>query len=278
MARTVTCTLRIAAISKPHNIRLNIAASIFVAAGVLILYIVNLIFTQRLLRSFHPRFGWSKAFSFFFPILFGLIILTLAIVITVTVQSFYTLRPRTRTIDRDFQLYSSTVLTIISFLPIPMVLIALIARRHSTQRPEKFGVGRMRTKVLVLLTSATFLCLGASFRCGTSWKAPVPRTQPLPRYFSRACFYVFNFAVEVLVVYLYALMRIDLRFHVPNGASGPGSYTVRADDSEDIEKRGNGRSIGQTMPVKGNARASDVPGEDALEEALGAKEAGMSKE
>jgi hypothetical protein len=48
----------------------------------------------------------------------------------------------------------------------------------------------------------------------------------MPWYLSRACFYVFNFTVEVCVVYMYALLRVDQRFHVPDGAKGPGSYSA----------------------------------------------------
>ncbi|KAK3060612.1 hypothetical protein LTS18_008151 [Coniosporium uncinatum] len=51
-------------------------------------------------------------------------------------------------------------------------------------------------------------------------------TQPLPAYLSKGPFYVFNFTVEVLTVYLYAYVRVDRRFHIPNGAKGPGSYTL----------------------------------------------------
>ncbi|KAF2188229.1 hypothetical protein K469DRAFT_684962 [Zopfia rhizophila CBS 207.26] len=222
MARIITSVLRIASTSVPHNVRLAIAAQIFVAAGVLIIFIINLIFAQRLVRSLHPRLGWHPAYSSAHKITYVLIMLTLAIVITATVQSFYTLRPRTRTIDRSLQLYGSTFLATISILPIPIVLIALLVPRKSP--PEKFGAGRLRTKVVVLLTGTTLLCLGAAFRCGTSWKKPVARTQPLPDYFHKACFYVFNFVLEILVVYMYAIMRVDLRFHIPDGAKGQGSY------------------------------------------------------
>ncbi|KAF2263354.1 hypothetical protein CC78DRAFT_284728 [Lojkania enalia] len=222
MARIATCVLRIAATSLPSNIKLGIAAQIFVAAGVLILFIVNLIFAHRILRALHPALGWHRLVTVFLRTIYVLIVFTLAIVIAATVQSFYTLRPRTRTIDRDLQLYASTFLTIISFLPIPMVLIAL-AVPHS-KVPEKFGTGRFRTKVIILLTGTTLICLGAAFRCGTAWKKPVPRSRPMPGYFSKACLYIFNFVVEILVVYLYAIMRVDLRFYVPDGAKGPESY------------------------------------------------------
>jgi hypothetical protein len=234
MARTVTCILRIASICKPHNIRLAIAASIFVAAGVLLIFIINILFALRLLRAAHPNFGWNRTVSLIFKLIYVCIGLTLAIVITGTVQTFYTLRPRTRQIDRSLQLYGATFLAIISFLPIPMVVIGILVPRKI--RLDKFGHGRYRTKVIVLLIASVSVCLGAAFRCGTAWKRPVPRTQPLPDYYSRACFYVFNFVVEVIVVYLYAILRVDLRFHIPDGAKGHGSYAAGQKQDEDQEK------------------------------------------
>jgi len=227
MARITTCVLRIASISLPKNIRLTIAASIFVAAGVLLIFIINLLWAQRLLRAYHPTTGWHRATSMVFISLYVLIGLTLAVVITSVVQNFYTLRPRTKFIDRALQLYGQTLFAVVSSLPIVIVLFTLATSKG--RRPEKFGAGKMSYKIATLLTGSALLSLGAWYRCGTSWKTPVPRSEPLPAYFSKACFYVFNFVVEILVVYMYAILRVDLRFHVPNGAKGPGSYERKVD-------------------------------------------------
>lgn len=222
MCRVVTCILRIASATRPTNIQLALAAQIFVAAGVLLIYVVNLIFAQRLIRAQHPRLGWSFRFGMFFKLTYVVVAFTLIMVITVTVQSFYTLSTNTRRIDRDVQLYCATFFAYVSFLPIPLTLLGLILPRK--KRLEKFGTGRWRSKIFVLLLGSFIVCLGASFRCATSYLDPVPIRQPLPSYFSRACFYVFNFTLEILVIYLYLIARIDKRFHIPNGAKGPGQY------------------------------------------------------
>jgi hypothetical protein len=225
MARITTCVLRIASISLPTDIQLGIAASIFVTAGVLLIFIINLLWAQRLLRAFHPTIGWHRGTSIVFTSLYVIIGLTLAVVITSVVQNFYTLRPRTKFIDRALQLYGQTMFAVVSSLPIIIVLLVLATSRR--RRPEKFGAGRLSYKIAVLLTGSVLVSLGACYRCGTSWKTPVPRSEPLPAYFLKACFYVFNFVVEILTVYMYAIMRVDLRFHIPDGAKGPGSYEVR---------------------------------------------------
>jgi hypothetical protein len=224
MARIGTMVLRIWSITWPTNIKLLLTANIFVAAGVVIVYIINLLFAVRLLRSSHPRLGWNPVFSITFYTLVGFVVFTIVLLITVIVQSYETLDPNIRHIDRDIQLYGVTYFAIIAFLPIPLVILALVLPKHTSH--DKIGTGRWRTKVTVLLSASTLIASGAIFRMATSWKAPVPHSQPEPAYFHRAYFYIFNFGVEIVVLYLYAFLRIDRRFHIPNGAHGHGSYSA----------------------------------------------------
>lgn len=49
------------------------------------------------------------------------------------------------------------------------------------------------------------------------------------------CFYFFNFTVEIIVVYLFAAVRIDLLFYVPDGSKGPGDYSRPVDNT--VEKQ-----------------------------------------
>jgi len=67
------------------------------------------------------------------------------------------------------------------------------------------------------------LCLGASFRAATNYKNPRPRDDPA-WYDAKWCFYFFNFTVEIVVVFLYIVLRVDRRFHIPDGSKGPGDY------------------------------------------------------
>lgn len=240
MARIVTCTMRIVWATRPTNIRIAIAAMVFVAAGVLLLYIINLVFAQRICRAAHPNFGWHKAVSMLFRVLYGLIVVVLAIVITAVVQSFYTLNPNTHRIDRDLLFFGQSYLLLFAFLPLPLVLFTLVIPRKT--RVEKFGSGRWRSKIWILLASAALLCLGAAFRAGTNYKNPRPKTDPA-WYDAKWCFYVFNFTIEIIVVYMYLILRVDRRFHIPDGAHGPGSYTVSKSEHE---------TVGDTRPSFGS--------------------------
>ncbi|KAJ8116942.1 hypothetical protein OPT61_g1740 [Boeremia exigua] len=204
MSRVFTSILRIASTAQSRNIKLAIAASIFVAAGVLILFIINLIFATRIVRSLHPKLGWHPAFGIAFKLLCVLTGATIIMVIAGTVQSFYTLDPHTRMIDRSLQLYGSTYLAIFATLPLPIVALSLLIPYSPLDR---FGVGRLRTKVIVLLVSTTLLSVGAWYRCGSTWAPPVPQSQPLPGYLGKGPFYIFNFFVEIQTVLMIRVLH-----------------------------------------------------------------------
>lgn len=103
-----------------------------------------------------------------------------------------------------------------------------------TQRPEKFGIGRFRTKLTLLLSASLILTVGACFRLAVNFTTPRPRDDPA-WYHSKACFYCFNFVIELAVVYAYAIARFDRRFHVPDRSSGPGHYSGSRVESEKPE-------------------------------------------
>lgn len=233
MARITTCILRIVWATRPTNIRIAIAAQVFVAAGTVLLFIINLIFAQRIVRSAHPHVGWHRAFSAAFKAVYAIIVISLIMLITCTVQSFFTLNANTRRIDRDVQLYGQVFYAFVAFLPILLVLGGLVIPRRT--RLDKFGSGRFRTKIAVLLLAAVLLCLGASFRAGTNIKTLRPRESPA-WYHSKACFYIFNFTLELIVIVMYAALRVDRRFHVPNGSHAPGDYSSGARKQGEMEK------------------------------------------
>ncbi|KAL9130367.1 MAG: hypothetical protein Q9217_001425 [Psora testacea] len=238
MARVVTQIMRIVWACYPRSIRVAMAAQIFVAAGVVLLFVINLIFAQRIVRAAHPHSGWHPLFHWAFIALYVMIVVTLAMIITAVIQSFYTLNENTKRIDRDVQLYGQTFYTVISFLPIPLVIGGLVVPRKT--RLEKFGSGRWRHKIAILIVSALLLCLGAAFRVGVNFAGGTrPRDDPAG-YQSKACFYIFNFVVEIIVILAYVLVRVDKRFYVPNGSHGPGDYS-RKEDILMAETRGGGK-------------------------------------
>lgn len=186
---------------------------------------------MRIVRSLHPALGWHPGFGIAFKCLCVLTGATIIMVIVGTVQSFYTLDPHIKATDRSIQLYGSTFLAILATLPLPIILLSLLIPYSP---PDRFGVGRLRTKVIVLLISSTLLSIGAWYRCGSIWATPVPRSEPLPGYLGKGGFYFSNFVVEIQTVLMYAILRVDLRYHIPNGAHGFGSYSS-SQQLDDVE-------------------------------------------
>ena len=177
--------------------------------------------------------------------------------ITATIQSFYTLNANTRRIDHDIQLYSQTYYVFIGFLPFLLVVGGLVVPRET--RVEKFGSGRFRTKVAILVFSSLLICLGASFRAGINYKPARPSDDPAG-YQSKACFYIFDFTVEIIVVWLYFILRVDNRFFVPDGSRKAGDYSRR--DGEGLEKEG----VAATRIMSEEEVFDDAPDEPSMKE------------
>jgi hypothetical protein len=220
MARITALVLRIVWASRQTNVSVAIAANVFTAAGVVLLFIVNLVFAARLVRAYHPHVGWHPACRWAFRLCYVLVGACLVLAIVPTVQSFFTIDPDTRRIDRDIQLVATVALATLAFLPTPITLLALLTPRRT--RVEKFGQGRFRTKVRLLLFTSLLLTVGAAFRTAVAF-ATRPINDP-GWWHHKACYYCFNYVIELIVVYTYAAARFDRRFHVPNGSSGPGHY------------------------------------------------------
>ena len=232
--RIMATTLRIVWACYPTSVQVGMAAMIFVYAGIILLFIANLFFSQRVVRAQHPHFGWTKPASVVLPILFVIIVGTILTLIATVILEFYSLKPSVHAAVRDIQLYAETLYAIVAFMPIPIVLASTLARQHpkikNTQTVDKFGAGRMKTKIIIILVSSFFLTLGASFRAATVWITPFPIFNSAgypnlpPWYYSKACFYLFNFTIEWCVTISWLFLRIDKRFIIPNGAKGPFSY------------------------------------------------------
>ncbi|KAI1187566.1 hypothetical protein F5B17DRAFT_399219 [Nemania serpens] len=231
MSRIVTFILRIVWATHQHNVRVAIAATVFVNAGVLIIYVVNLIFAQRILRAKQPSVGWHPSIGLVLKAFYVGIGAALILVIYSVVQGSYTLDPYKLRAVRDIQLTAITYLLVFTTLPVWLLLTAHILLPKSADE-ELFGHGSMRTKVIINAV-ATCVCITISgFKAGTTWEPPRPVSDPT-WYHSKPAFYVFSFVLEIFVLSLLTFTRVDKRFHVPDGSSGPGHYSGSVSDQSD---------------------------------------------
>jgi hypothetical protein len=226
LTRVLATNLRIAWASHPTSVKIGISAMVFIYAGIILLFIGNLFFAQRIVRAQHPHIGWSRPFSLMLPVLMVIIVGTILCLIVSVIYSFYTLNEFSLRAIHDIQMYGETLYMIVALLPIPIVLASVLGRWRFGEKPvDKFGQGSMRAKVVIVLIGAIFLGLGSGWRAITLYLPTRPSTSPQhPWYFSKTCFYVFNFTIEICVTFFWLLVRIDKRFYVPDGAKGPYSY------------------------------------------------------
>ncbi|KAL4879937.1 hypothetical protein BJY04DRAFT_192695 [Aspergillus karnatakaensis] len=233
MARITTLVLRIAWANRPHNGRLAIAANIFVNAGVLLVYVINLILAQRILRAKQPHIGWHRIPRTGSKVFYWIIPAALIMVITAVVVSAYTLNPEVRAKCRDVQLTAMTYLLIFTVLPLLHIVPAYVLPRSADE--ESFGEGSMLAKAIIVALSTCMCILIAGFKSGATWSPPRPANNPA-WYHSKSTFYVFNFMLEIMILCLLTFSRIDKRFYIPDGSTKPGDYSaIERKQSEDQE-------------------------------------------
>src|SRR6266480_6549787 len=218
MCRIVTMVLRLAWSTNPHNVRLGLAANIFVQAGTILLYVVNLIFAQWIIRAQHTRIACHSALTLLWHLLIAVIILNLILLVVSAVQTSYTLNPRVHKIDRIIQIYGTTFYTATAFLPLALLALGLLLPRCT--RTEKFGSGLFRHKIAILATASTLCTLRAAYGCSVKWLPPTPIQQQAKWQYSKLAFYLFDFGPEIVVVVLYAIVRMDWMFY-ESGVQGP---------------------------------------------------------
>ncbi|TGO89207.1 hypothetical protein BPOR_0120g00150 [Botrytis porri] len=245
MVRNVTCIMRIVWAFRPENNSIVVAALIFENAGVVVLFAVNVIFTQRILRATHPNIGWNPIVSkAFLAILISVPFIIFWNIISLTI-SFFTLNPRSLETTKNLLLFGSCWTLFLSLFP--AIFVTLATAIPSSTPVEKFGAGRFRMKPIILMLATALLVTGAITRLlGAVIEKPLSAPSHL---FSKPVFYTTGFMLEIIVVYGYLFLRVDLRFWVPNGKGSPiaagsaGAYTVKSEDDEEklVDGLGDGR-------------------------------------
>lgn len=259
-ARFAAVVARLAWAAKPGDIYRAIAANVFILLGGVIVVIVNLFFSQRLLRSVRPDLGWRRFMNNIFWGMLSILGIALLIIIAVTVHFFFTLDPSTHYAERIVLLTCSTLLTTMAFLPLVNIGYILWVRRRVPEGDiDEFGEGTTGRKVAVLAFGSFLTTLGAGFRLGANFDPRMIRDPAW--YHSRAAFYIFNFTIEFLIVFGYFVFRVDKLFHVPDGARD--GYGWRAIVQQPAEADPGGPRDEENPPPPAENRpappAEDVP-------------------
>ncbi|KAL7780127.1 hypothetical protein CFE70_010149 [Pyrenophora teres f. teres 0-1] len=226
--RIITMSLRIAWANYPRNVSLAITANVFVYVGTIILYMLNWFFVQRVVRSLHPHLGWSTAYRIVHRVGLGVLVVSLLMLVISQIWQFFTTDQAKLNAFHDMFVIAQTYFTILCAAPAIFVAISLIIPRKEV---DPFGAGRLKNNITILLISVSILLIGQVFRCVLAWIPAIPMidiqrgTVIMPWYLSKAAFYCFNFVTEIVVIIMFAIVRVDLRFYVPNGARRSGDYS-----------------------------------------------------
>ncbi|KAK1963408.1 hypothetical protein LY78DRAFT_614369, partial [Colletotrichum sublineola] len=228
MVRTVTCIMRIIWAFEKDRVVILIAL-IVQFGGAVVVMVVNLFFAQRILRSIHPYFGWHPAVRVFFLFFYFSVPAVVLFNSTSIGISFYKIYDQER-VTTALNLLKAGI-SWIMFLAILPVVVVLVASTIPGPRPERFGQGDTHQKIAVLLIGASFMIAGQAVRlASTVLEAPPGSTNVL---YSKELFYTSGFMLEIFTVVFYAVVRIDLMFHVPNGSSQPGDYSRKPKPGEE---------------------------------------------
>jgi hypothetical protein len=194
-----------------------------------VIFAINLVLTQRILRAIHPKIFWHPAVSLFFTFLVASVPFFIIFNIAVLTASFFVVTAEGAKITKDLLfLGASWNLFLCVF---PLITLSIFAVFPSPTPIEKFGIGRFRTKIVMLVYSAATLFIGAIVRLIAAAQSH-PINMP-GQVDTKPIFYLTGFMLEIFVVVLFAAARFDLRFHIPNGCTGPGQYSAPKDDDKE---------------------------------------------
>jgi hypothetical protein len=219
----MTMTLRISWAAKPGDASLALAAQIFTNAGILIVYIVDLVFAQRILRALQPTIGWNSVIRKIFRLLYIVIGCALVLIIVFIVYGSFTLSASFHT--AEMWILRAISLYLLIFAALPLILVPLAWLLPNSDKAETFGHGTIGVKSVIVLIGSSLATIIVGFRIGTSWSPPRPIDNPA-WYDGKPAFYCFNFMLELLILLLYTSVSIDKRFHVPNGSSKRQTYQI----------------------------------------------------
>lgn len=218
LLRIVSLAVRIAA--APHrllpNTNLGLAATALSSAGVVVVVVLNLLLTRRFARDYsvfshHPgpirvcRFLVFAAFT------------ALVMVVSGTVDGYYTRDEKALQTARAVLLGGVTILTVLAAVPAAVMLAFPAMRDRGLVGADRV---RFRARWWLLVVTSLMVTLDVGFRCGVAYDV---RPIESPGWFnSKAALYCFGYLVELAVLVAYAVSRFDRRFRSETVEKGAG--------------------------------------------------------
>ncbi|KAK9372218.1 uncharacterized protein V1513DRAFT_453129 [Lipomyces chichibuensis] len=124
MARIVTFSMRLAYTTHPSNVNVTIAASVFIAAGVIILFILNILFSQRVFTAQHPSRAYVGSLFYNVMRMYYISIIVFLIVLVTSTGVYYHTNATVMKGIAHFRKAAMVYFTIAAFMPIPIITAA----------------------------------------------------------------------------------------------------------------------------------------------------------
>lgn len=213
--RVLTCMLRLVWAYRLVHVPIAVAAQVFVQAGVLLLYLMNLLLIKRIWVKQVPGVRLQHRLKVFLGLLSMCTVSTLIMVITSSIISVYTLDQRIVTLCLNIQRASETYFVLFATDPIPLLFTLRYLSRDQALQTVDFNTPTIQSykrRKVAFVCLSTLLCLtNAGFKAGVVWMPVRPPFDPA-WYHLRACLYAFVFGTELCVLLLCFVARVDLMF------------------------------------------------------------------
>ncbi|KAK3388775.1 hypothetical protein B0T20DRAFT_102612 [Sordaria brevicollis] len=212
-----------ASVTDPHIPEQVVAvpARTFTTAGNTLIYILNF-FTVRRFNRDYALFGAHPAPLRITRFLMFATLACLVMIVTSLVDSYHEHTDAVEKQGRAVQLAALTILTVLAFCPIIMASLGHVfrdnAKVYGGSQEEK---RRYKARMRLIMISSLLMTLDVGYECGVAYaRRPVER----PAWWHhRAALYLSDYLLELLMVALFGVARLDRRFKMMRASERLGS-------------------------------------------------------
>jgi hypothetical protein len=233
ISRVVSMSLRIAWTANVTNKNIAIASNIFLNAGVLLLYIVNMLLTHRFVLTIFPHLPTKKTapYNLAFFLYVGSALPLLILVVVPGVQLFLSSDLNTIHIDRDILRFAQCYLTVFVAAPVIAIIASTSIYFFASKKASGLGAGEVSLRAGVLFIAGSLLIWIQAVKILQIFYTATPET-PLnpPWYLQRPILYSGFFLPELLVLIIYSVVTIRHRYVMPKREEQKETASNSSDD------------------------------------------------
>jgi hypothetical protein len=241
ISRVVSMSLRIAWTADVTNKNIAIASNIFLNAGVLLLYIVNMALTHRFILTIFPHLPTKKTapYNLAFFLYMGSALPLLILVVVPGVQLFLTSDLNTIHIDRDILRFAQCYLTVYVSAPVIAIITSTSIYFFASKKASGHSTREVCIRAAVLFVAGSLLIWIQAVKIMQTFYTATPETPLNPPWFlRRPILYSGFFLPELLVVIIYAVASIRHRYVMPKREINHHETASNSSDNETITPDG----------------------------------------